>query len=167
MLPPVCLSLSFFSSRCRRSHRIRRFNVCTGAFLPDFATAPAESTSLRILPDGGLLVGRIDATDRYTAAGTIAQSYPLRGAGAIGLEGDGGSALIAQRCANQLVALNLATGGVTHVATIDDGPLGVVAYRGWTAALGASHAADVPSLSAMALVFLGALLAFAAFARLR
>ena len=45
--------------------------------------------------------------------------------------------------------------------------LSIVAYRGWTAALGTSHVPTVPAGSTMALAFLAVCLGLAAFLRMR
>jgi hypothetical protein len=62
---------------------IRRFDVCTNAQLPDFATGftnPGSSTicyALRIRPNGEVMVACTDTVYRLSPAGAVIQSYPL------------------------------------------------------------------------------------------
>lgn len=148
---------------------IRRFNVCTGSFLTDFATTSPGITSLRILPDGGVLAGRSSTTDRYTAAGTIARTYPVEGAGAIGLVHGGMRAFIAPRCQGNLIELHLASGSAIAIEEIDSSTpaLAIVPYRGWSAALGSHLGEAVPTASTLALALLGIAVVAAALLRLR
>ena len=147
---------------------IRRFNVCIGSFLPDFAVANPASSSLRILPDGGLLVGRDGATDRYTAGGALVRTYPQQGSGAIGLVQNGLRAWIAPRCGSHLIELDLATGATTEVAEPTRLQfLSIVPYRGWSAALGAHLGESIPTMTEAGIAALCILVGFAAVLRLR
>jgi outer membrane protein assembly factor BamB len=60
--------------------KVKRFDVCTGAQLPDFTTTlPSVANQLRILGDGGVLVATNDAIVRLNASGAIAQTYDVLG----------------------------------------------------------------------------------------
>jgi outer membrane protein assembly factor BamB len=157
---------------------IRRFDVCTGTSLSDFASGEFEEFAL--LPDGGLVVLTWEdvATEdmlisRFDAAGTLVRTYPLLGfAAALSLGRAGTSMLTAPGfCGVDVHEYDLATG--TRLRTVDTGFQfvdDIIAYTGFTAALGplaAAHvAAAVPSLSTSMLVVLGALLGLVAFRRL-
>lgn len=150
---------------------IRRFNVCTGAFLADFITLSnpeGRVHPLRVLPDGGLLVGRVYGVERYSAAGALVRTYPVFSLGAMALVRNGGAVWIAPRCRYELVEVDLETGATRSIAQPDIFmPFSMVAYLGWTAALGTSHTATVPTASELALAFLAISLALTAFLRMR
>lgn len=150
---------------------IRRFNVCTGAFLTDFITlsnADARVHPLRVLPDGGLLVGFRDRMERYSAAGALVRTYPGYSVGAMALVRGGGAVWIARRCRYELVEVDLETGATRTIGQPDiEIPFSMAAYVGWTAALGAAHTPTVPTVSELALAFLAISLGVAAFLRMR
>ncbi len=56
---------------------IKRFDVCTNAQLPDFASnlPGSNAFALRILPSGGLMVGDRETIVRLDAAGNVVQTY--------------------------------------------------------------------------------------------
>ena len=59
---------------------VKRYNVCTGAQLPDFNLAPmpgGEAVGLRVLPDGGVLVSSGAVIARLDATGALVQTYSL------------------------------------------------------------------------------------------
>jgi hypothetical protein len=169
---------TLFYSGSEADAPIRRFDVCTGIPLSDFASGEFEEFAL--LPDGGLVVltWEDEATEdmlisRYDAAGTLVRTYPLLGfAAELSLGRAGTSMLIAAGfCGVNVEEYDLATGALlrsvpTNFQYVDD----IVAYSGFTAALGplaAAHvAAAVPSLSTTMLAVLGVLLALVAFRRL-
>lgn len=58
---------------------VKRFDVCSGMQLPDFATAPpfvGECYALRIRLNGEVLVACTDVVVRFSPVGTIMQTYP-------------------------------------------------------------------------------------------
>jgi hypothetical protein len=148
---------------------VRRFNVCTGTPLPDFGPVAHDSLGVRILPDGGVLLSRPDAIDRYTAGGTLARTYAVTGLPiAVGLANGGNSVWLARFCVFDLVEMDLGTGAMTTVATIGSAnPNSIVPYSGWSAVLGSFHNAGVPTASQLMLVALGFLLASFAIFRMR
>lgn len=149
---------------------IRRFNVCTGAFLADFATL-AGATDVKVLPDGGVLVSRGHELVRFNAAGAVVRTYSL-GDGdelVLGLARGGMQVWIGERaCAGHVRRMDLNSGLVlaTYDTTIQLAE-SVVALDAWTAALGnAAAEADVPTASELALFTIAALLAGIAVRRL-
>ncbi len=67
----------FYTSR---THDVLRFDVCIGAQLPNFNTAPLpgyENYHLRILPDGGVLVAATQSIVRLDASGNLLQEYSV------------------------------------------------------------------------------------------
>jgi hypothetical protein len=151
---------------------VRRFNVCTGTALSDFVAA-AVTREIRLLPDGGLLrLGSDAEVVRYDAAGNPVRTYPIpQEASALALGRAGRTMFVGDECNSGTVReYNLDTGSLLR--TFDFGfsfISSLVAYNSFTAALGptaAAHVAAVPSLSGVALVLLGALLALIAFRRL-
>jgi hypothetical protein len=57
---------------------VKRFDVCTGAQLPDFNTTalPGSFThDLRLLPDGGVLVANDSVITRLDASGAVVRTY--------------------------------------------------------------------------------------------
>jgi len=159
-----------------RDGRIGRFDVCTGTALPDFGPTGRFGT-LRLLPDGGLLVTRQDLEERrddvirYDSAGAVTRIYPLpEFAYPLALGRAGQSLLVGGDCTARVHEYDLATGTLLRPVGLEGSvALSIVAYNGFTAALGvtaAAHVAAVPSLSATMLVVLGALLALIAFRRL-
>jgi hypothetical protein len=157
-------------------HVIRRFNACTGTFLPDFATVDS-ALDVRVLPDGGVLVVRGDnGLRRLNAAGTLARSYTIPGAiglEAAGLARNGQAAWVAsERCGTgdaRAYLLDLVTGEVLFQAPLrfdTEDTVSIVALAPWTAALGATNAANVPTLPEAGLAALAAVLVIAAAWRL-
>ena len=148
---------------------VRRFNVCTGTFLADFAmiSEPFWHHPLRILPDGGLLVGFSDRMERYSAAGVRVRTYPGFARGAMTLTRGGSVVWIARTCRHEIVEVDLETGATRHIGEPGvDMPISMVANLGWTAVLGASHVAGIPTASTVTLAFLAVALVLAAFLRM-
>ncbi|HYC92125.1 MAG TPA: hypothetical protein VEO54_23145 [Thermoanaerobaculia bacterium] len=148
---------------------VRRFNVCTGTPLPDFGPVAHEYFGLRILPDGGVLLSRDNAIDRYTAGGVLARTYAVTGLPiAMGLANGGDSVWLARFCVFDLIEMDLGTGAVRTIATIGSAnPNSIVPYLGWSAVLGSFHNAGIPTASQLMLVALGFLLASFAIFRMR
>lgn len=160
---------------------IRRFNVCTGAFLPDFGTTQARyGVAIRVLPDGGLLVSTEshDHNERYlerfAADGTFIQSFPVQNEdgpiGALMLVNGGTHVKYgATGCISSLlVTMDLASGALVSTVPLDMAiPQTIVASNGWTAALGATHAHAIPATGPIALMAIAMMLVLAALLRLR
>ncbi|HEX2062339.1 MAG TPA: hypothetical protein VHK90_16495 [Thermoanaerobaculia bacterium] len=154
---------------------IRR-NVCTATPLASFATVGSGARELVILPDGDVLAGTHTADGyelrRYDPAGSLVRTYDApEGSlpGAIALGGGGTTLLVGSNCRFSLHELDLTSGevlreiAVSHVAGFDS----IVSRRGFTAAIGALAASDVPSLSFASVAELVALLATLAAVRLQ
>ncbi len=148
---------------------VRRFNVCTGTPLPDFGPVAHSYLVVKILPDGGLLLARDGAIDRYTPGGVLARTYPVTGTPiALALANGGNSLWLARFCRFDLVEMDLGSGATTTIAPIEDAnPNSIVPYFGWSAVLGSFHNAGVPTVSQLMLVALGFLLASFAIFRMR
>jgi hypothetical protein len=152
------------------SDGVRRLNVCTGAPLPDFIATGGGF--VKILPDGGVLTATPDFSRiaRHDAAGALVRTYDILHARVLALGRAGTTFFAAQGCDSTVREYDLATGALLRTITADmDHVVSVVAYNGFTAALGptaAAHAATVPALSTTMLAVLGALLALLAVRRL-
>ena len=160
----------------RNDTLIRRFDVCTGTFVADFATVTApQARAIRILPDGGVIVSAgIDPfrLERYTSGGSFVRSYPLRDLTSALLLVDGGTGVLTGEgfCnGNWLIARSLASGEIESDVTLQvEFPGTIAAPAGWTAAIGATHlASDVPATGTVALIVLAMLVGFAAMFRLK
>ncbi|HEX8251601.1 MAG TPA: hypothetical protein VF846_00525 [Thermoanaerobaculia bacterium] len=146
---------------------VRRFNVCTGTPEADF-TSGVGYTQLKILPDGGLLVGG-STLRRYDRGGALVRTYPVSSTTyALALGRDGSTALVSYYCGLGVDEIDLATGELLRRVPLQfsDVVTSIVAYRGWTAALGPLVSEDIPSLSTMMLVALTVLIAAVAFRRI-
>lgn len=156
---------------------IRRFDVCTGTFLPDFATtAGSPAAAIRVLPDGGVLVlagEHVSQLERFAPDGSRVRTYPVtRATPALMLLHDGGRVVYGQHgCdpAGHLVILNLDTGLVEGEIDLRSVvlPGTVAASESWTAAIGAMHAAAVPAAGPVALIAVAMMLVLAGLIRLR
>jgi hypothetical protein len=157
---------------------IHRFNVCSGAPLPDFLPG-VDVGGIKILPDGGLLrlpdlilpaPGEDSRVFRYDAAGTLVRTYPVLEDGvSLALGRAGHSMFVGSDCFGEGIVreYDLATGTLLRSISFEfNHPRTIVANDGFTAALGPLAAAAVPSLSTTMLVVLGALLALLAVRRL-
>lgn len=155
---------------------IHRFNVCTGAPLSDFLPG-VRSMGIKLLPDGGLLrlpqfgpepeeEGKVF---RYDAAGTLTRTYEVLVDGeSLGLGRAGRTMFVGSDCLDQGIVRewDLESGTLLRSISLQFNlPEEIVAYDGFTAALG-PLAAAVPSLSTIMLAVLGALLALVATHRL-
>jgi outer membrane protein assembly factor BamB len=97
---------------------VKRFDICANRQLPDFNVAPIPSGytgSLRVLPDGGVLVAFSDAIARLDASGRLVRTYDAAGEPDlwIGLDlvGDG-TFWASNYGSSDLVRFDLATGAV-------------------------------------------------------
>ena len=153
---------------------IRRFNVCTGTFLPDFATLP-DASSVRLLPDGDVLVASANTVVRLDSTGVIARTYTRPAWTHIGpiVLADGGATLWVAEDACEAAtadAIDLGVGSLVESHPLDmTNPHSIVPWQAWTAAIGtggATGAAEIPTASAYALMALAALVAFAAIRRI-
>jgi hypothetical protein len=148
---------------------VRRFNVCTGTPLPDFGPVTPGHLVVKILPDGGVLLARQDAIDRYTPGGVLTRTYAVPGLPiALALANGGNSVWLARFCAFDLREMDLGSGATATIAPIGNAnPNSIVPYAGWSAALGSFHNAGVPTASQLMLVALGFLLGSFALFRMR
>jgi hypothetical protein len=148
---------------------VRRYDVCANTPLANFVSLPFGSTGsfLRILPDGGIVVSLSTGNIvRYDAAGTLVRTYDLElyFSGALAL-GNGGMTLLAGAdCERRVIELDLATGTVLREIPQQfvDRARDIVSARGFTAAIGALAASDVPLRGPLFLLTLGLALAFGA-----
>jgi hypothetical protein len=159
----------------RYNQIVRRFNVCTASFGPDFATVWLAD-DLRILPDGGVLVAtaRSGRLFWYDAAGNLTRTHELElddEATTVGLARQGSVAwLTGTGCHGgsllRIFDLESRTIVETHLTGIDE-VSSIVPYDSWTAALGPAHAGtDVPAASTYALIALAAILSLLAVRKL-
>ena len=155
----------------RRGGGAGRFDVCTATPLEPIANVAAGVT-LRILPDGGLLVSG-DGLHRYDASGSLVRTIavpPWVSNAVLALGENGRTALVGQfldELNSRVFEIDLDSGAVVRTVELELNSIsGIAAYRGWTAALGALAPAPVPSLSTYALIALGAMLAMFAVRRL-
>lgn len=124
----------FYTSR---GQNVLRFNVCTNTQLANFNTAllPGPNAyTVRILPDGGLLVANSSVIARLDAAGNLVQTYddPARGNVWFGLDlvGDG-TFWAADTQTKNVAQFDLATGAM--LASFNTGtvpfPVGVAVKK--------------------------------------
>lgn len=156
----------------RANHGISRVNVCTGAADADYIIGNERYQHVRVLPDGGLLASELDWLTRFDAQGRLLRRYPGR-ARALALTRQGRAVWgSTNSCAirMEINEIDLENGTIlarreTRMTFIRS----IVAYGGWTAALGQTdhHIADVPSLSVAGAALCVALLAALAVLRLR
>lgn len=148
---------------------IRRFNVCTGTPLPDFANVSV--TDLAVLPDGGLLVSTADTElRRYDASGVLTDTIELEdGVNAFALRRGGFGALLQMGCdSGELRDVNLLTGESFRLDenTFVTQARSILVADSWTAAIGATTP-EVPTLATWMLMAMAGLLATFALTRLR
>jgi hypothetical protein len=153
---------------------IRRFNVCTGTFLADFATVP-NANSVRILPDGGVLVASGNTIVRLDSNGVPVRTYARPSwswVGPITLAGEGTTLWLAEDGCETSTAdhLDLAIGTLLASHPLNqEAPHSIVPWQAWTAAIGtggASGAAEVPAASTWGLIALAGLTVIAAIRRI-
>lgn len=165
-----------------RNGVIRRFNVCTGAFLADFATVQTPPVhAIRVLPDGGVIVATGPRVapgsgtfrlERYSA-GAFVTSYATYGlTRALMLTGDGSRLLYGENACTpmgRLVTLNLTTGTIESMVNLNfvAVPHTIVSSQSWTAAIGHTQASPIPTTDTVALIVIAMLIAAASVFRLR
>jgi hypothetical protein len=68
----------FYTSQ---GHNVKRFNVCTGAQLPNFNAAlfPGVAHQLRVLDDSGVIVATDNAILRLNSSGAVVRTYDVAG----------------------------------------------------------------------------------------
>lgn len=140
------------------SAAIVRHDVCTGTPLANFIAVTDFRGDLQIAPNGDVLhAGYFDvptpgpAVRRYDAAGTLVRTYSLTdsNSGAIGIANGGTSMIVGDECTQRLVEVDLTTGAVMREIDLQylNSFTSIVSRRGFTAAIGALAASDVPSVS--------------------
>lgn len=110
--------------------RVKRFNVCTGTQLSDFASGLHGAYALRITPDGGAIVADTDRIVRLNAAGQVAQVYDAPGEDlwfALDLGIDGTSFWAGNTTTANVYKFSIATGAILNAFNAGAGQLGGVA----------------------------------------
>ncbi len=110
--------------------RVKRFNVCTGTQLSDFASGLHEAYALRITPDGGAIVADTDRIVRLNAAGQVVQIYDAPGEDlwfALDLDVDGTSFWAGTLTTANAYKFNITTGAILNSFHAGDGEIGGVA----------------------------------------
>ncbi len=91
---------------------ILRYNVCTRQQLPAFSTALTKALSLRILPDGGVVMANLTNLMRLDSAGRVVTTYDAPGEdcwAALTLDDDGASFWAADYCTSDIARFELAS----------------------------------------------------------
>ena len=152
---------------------LQRFDVCNGTPLTDPLPIAQQFQALRILPDGGVLVATGQSTLlRYDANGTLTRTYtlpPFFYPTALALGEHGATALVSNETTDvgsTVLEINLNSGAVVRETQLNILARSLVAYRGWTAAIGALASSDIPSVSTWGLLALTLLLIGTAVRRL-
>jgi hypothetical protein len=147
---------------------VRRFDICRGTQLSDFATSPPVigGGDFRILPGGGMAISRTDGIEIYGANGFLLRKIPVL-LGAIALDVDSTSIWLAE--GGSLFKYDIATGNVLlgPVATGLAGVDGLTVYGEPRAAFVNGALAAIPVFSQSILLVLCAALAALALVRLR
>ena len=95
---------------------VKRFNVCTNAQLPDFATLPSGSAfALRIRPSGEVLVAATNAVYRLDATGALVQTYTIPNPitlFALNLDPDGTSFWTGDLSSGDIFKVDIVTGNI-------------------------------------------------------
>jgi hypothetical protein len=154
---------------------IRRYDVCRGTFLPDFAMV-APFGGLRVLPDGGVIFANVTHLVRLNSAGVVTRTYTLplweeyfTQLAAIALADGGTTVWVTQNgCMRIADHIDLKTGALleSHRMSLDL-PTSVVPWSVWTAAIdGAADVEAVPAASTYALLALATLIVMAAVRRI-
>jgi hypothetical protein len=144
---------------------VRRVNLCTGTYLPVFATGK-EISDVKILPGGRVLVAEFDTLRIYAPNGALLRTLPIA-AVRMALAGGGRTVYTTLSCGGPVRQWDLATGAL--LATFGSAPgdtRSIIAHDAWTAAFGAPAAAQVPTLSETATLALASLLALLALRRI-
>ncbi len=113
---------------------VKRFNVCTGVPLSDFATLPGdgEAYAIRYLPGGGLLVADSDNVKRLNSSGNVVHTYTLPDAGpqafSLALATDGTSFWVGDTATADISRIDLASGTVLTTFNSGNGGYGLSVY---------------------------------------
>jgi sugar lactone lactonase YvrE len=95
---------------------VKRFNVCTNAQLPDFATLPSGAAfALRIQPSDEVLVAATSAVYRLDATGALVQTYAIPNSStlfALNLDPDGTSFWTGDLSSGDIFKVDIATGNI-------------------------------------------------------
>lgn len=146
------------------STRIGRFDVCTGTPLSDLTSSFPDSsvTTIRILPDGSILVAARLAIYRIDGSGSILQTYSLANREYwAGLAVDPGGTSF--RSSTYAVLTQFSLAGET-LRTLNSGPITSLAIVG-EPRVGTLPPLTVPALQPLALLCLAAALALVALLR--
>ena len=115
---------------------VKRFNVCTQTQLPDFnlAPLPGDTTGLRVLPDGGVLVSCGPVIARLDASGGLVQTYSLPGGEyqywfGLDLVGDGTFWAVNDYWQYVSLSVNNYTSPVSHTSSVHKFDLATRALR--------------------------------------
>ncbi len=96
---------------------VKRFNVCAGAQLPDFATLPDVAFAVKAMPDGGFLVADNSVVVRLDSGGGVVQTYDIPGQPdlwlSLDLTGDG-AFWLANYGSSNIYKIDLATGAILN-----------------------------------------------------
>ncbi|HYH05633.1 MAG TPA: hypothetical protein VEK11_01110 [Thermoanaerobaculia bacterium] len=170
-LPAAAAGIDLAADQCTlfytRNGAIARYNVCTGTPLPDFASiAPGNGGFPRILPDDHILfVEQQAGTDllrMYAPDGTLLSTRGLPAdvePQAVALARNGRSLLVADGCEGRVFEIDLVNGGVLRVVELEEITLveSLVSATGFSAAIGALAATEIPTASMAGLISLAAL----------
>jgi len=149
----------FYTSQGKRAFR---YDVCNAVQLPDLNSAlPGFSANtLRILPDGQILITDSEAIYLLSSAGAITRAYDVPGPSGwdgLALDIDGRSFWAAS--GDRAMKFDLATGAVVASFTTSDYAIWAMAVVGEPrAATAAQAAAPIPTLSEWMLITLALLL---------
>ena len=97
------------------SPHVKRFNICAGVQLPDFATLPDTAFAVKALPDGGFLVADNSVIVRLDSDGGVVQTYDIPGQPDLWLSLDpsaDGAFWLANYGSSNVYKIDLATGAV-------------------------------------------------------
>ena len=149
----------FYTSQGKRAFR---YDVCNAVQLPDLNPALPGSIArtLRLLPDGEVLIADGEAVYRLSSSGAITRTYDVPGPNGwdgLALDIDGRSFWAAS--VNRAMKFDLATGAVVASFTTSDYAIWAMAVVGEPrAATAAQAAAPIPTLSEWMLITLALLL---------
>jgi outer membrane protein assembly factor BamB len=116
---------------------VKRYDVCLGAQLPDFNSAPVPggvAQDLRVLPDGGVLVSSGSVIARLNSAGTLDRTYqgPAESTLWSGLDLNGdGTFWAGNYFSSNVYKFNLDTGAIVSSFNAGTPPNQVVGIRVW------------------------------------
>lgn len=151
-----------------RPGAIARYDVCTGTPLADFAPLPPGNGGIvRILPEGNVLLVETqfnapDVLRTYAPNGTLLSARGLPAdvtPTAVALARNGRTVLVADGCEGRVFEIDLSHGGVLRVVELEEITLvhALVSGTGFSAAIGALAAMEIPTASTAGLISLTAL----------